>query len=29
MYISYIHTCHRILDPEKSTDFYGNKPTEI
>ena len=21
----YIHTCYRILDPEKSTDFYVNK----
>jgi lactoylglutathione lyase len=22
---AYIHTCYRILDPEKSTDFYVNK----
>ena len=21
----YIHTCYRILDPEKGTDFYVNK----
>ena len=25
MSVSYIHTCYRILDPEKSTDFYVNK----
>lgn len=25
MAINYIHTCYRILDPEKSTDFYVNK----
>jgi len=22
---AYIHTCYRILDPERSTDFYVNK----
>jgi lactoylglutathione lyase len=22
---SYIHTCYRILDPERSEDFYVNK----
>jgi lactoylglutathione lyase len=22
---AYIHTCYRILDPEKSADFYVNK----
>jgi lactoylglutathione lyase len=21
-----IHTCYRVLDPEKSEDFYVNKP---
>lgn len=25
MAINYVHTCYRILDPEKSTDFYVNK----
>jgi lactoylglutathione lyase len=25
MAIIYIHTCYRILDPEKSKDFYVNK----
>ncbi|WP_273846553.1 VOC family protein [Rubrobacter calidifluminis] len=25
MAASYIHTCYRILDPERSTDFYVNK----
>jgi hypothetical protein len=29
MSISYIHTCYRKLDPEMSTDFYVNKPTEV
>ncbi len=24
MAINYIHTCYRILDPEKSIDFYVN-----
>jgi lactoylglutathione lyase len=23
--VNYIHTCYRILDPEKSEDFYVNK----
>jgi catechol 2,3-dioxygenase-like lactoylglutathione lyase family enzyme len=25
MTVTYIHTCYRILDPEKSKDFYVNK----
>ena len=25
MATAYIHTCYRILDPERSTDFYVNK----
>jgi lactoylglutathione lyase len=25
MAVTYIHTCYRILDPEKSKDFYVNK----
>jgi lactoylglutathione lyase len=25
MAFTYIHTCYRILDPEKSEDFYVNK----
>ncbi|MBA2693442.1 MAG: VOC family protein [Rubrobacter sp.] len=25
MAATYIHTCYRILDPERSTDFYVNK----
>jgi lactoylglutathione lyase len=25
MAVSYIHTCYRILDPDKSKDFYVNK----
>ena len=24
MTVTYIHTCYRILDPEKSQDFYVN-----
>ena len=25
MAINYIHTCYRILDPQRSEDFYVNK----
>jgi lactoylglutathione lyase len=25
MALAYIHTCYRVLDPEKSEDFYVNK----
>lgn len=25
MAATYVHTCYRILDPEKSIDFYANK----
>jgi catechol 2,3-dioxygenase-like lactoylglutathione lyase family enzyme len=25
MAFTYIHTCYRILDPERSEDFYVNK----
>jgi catechol 2,3-dioxygenase-like lactoylglutathione lyase family enzyme len=25
MAVTYIHTCYRILEPEKSKDFYVNK----
>lgn len=25
MATTYVHTCYRILDPERSTDFYVNK----
>lgn len=25
MATSYVHTCYRIIDPEKSIDFYVNK----
>ena len=25
MALTYIHTCYRILDPERSEDFYVNR----